>query len=151
MHDKPFFDHTLQTIQEEISEAENTFNNSKPKKTLPSNAQDAPSSQDSAAGDSDDRDDDLLDSAGESSTDVSSSNVIRQDFTFMGNDNESKAAFDQISKFTSVEQYRDFLEKELGEEKLMKAYPLLKEFGDQILFFEKTPELEKILKGVLTL
>jgi hypothetical protein len=33
----------------------------------------------------------------------------------------------------------------------MKAYPLLKEFGDQILFFEKTPELEKILKGVLTL
>ena len=45
----------------------------------------------------------------------------------MGNE-EANAAFDEISKFTSVEQYREFLEKELGEDRLMKAYPLLKEF-----------------------
>ncbi len=48
-------------------------------------------------------------------------------FPFMGNE-DANAAFDEISKFTSVEQYREFLEKELGEERLMKAYPLLKEF-----------------------
>lgn len=75
----------------------------------------------------------------------------RPDFTFMGNDPDNARAFEQISKFTSVEQYRDFLEKELGEEKLMKAYPILKEFGDNILFFEKTTELERILSGVLSL
>jgi hypothetical protein len=45
----------------------------------------------------------------------------------MGND-DANAAFEEISKFTSVEQYREFLEKELGEDRLMKAYPLLKEF-----------------------
>ena len=45
----------------------------------------------------------------------------------MGN-NDTNAAFEEISKFTSVEQYREFLEKELGEDRLMKAYPLLKEF-----------------------
>ncbi len=54
------------------------------------------------------------------------SNQIKPDFTFM--DNGDGSVFDQASKFTSVEQYREYLEKELGEEKLMKAYPLLKEF-----------------------
>jgi hypothetical protein len=41
---------------------------------------------------------------------------------------EEESIFEQISKFTSVEQYREFLEKEIGEEKLMKAYPKIKEF-----------------------
>jgi hypothetical protein len=45
----------------------------------------------------------------------------------MGND-DANSAFEEISKFTSVEQYREFLEKELGEDRLMRAYPLLKEF-----------------------
>jgi hypothetical protein len=67
----------------------------------------------------------------------------------MGND-DANAAFEEISKFTSVEQYREFLEKELGEDRLMKAYPLLKEFGDRILYFDKTTELEVILKDILT-
>ena len=79
----------------------------------------------------------------------------------MGND-DANAAFEEISKFTSVEQYREFLEKELGEDRLMKAYPLLKEFvsysskfyifvqGDRILYFDKTTELEAILKDILT-
>lgn len=39
---------------------------------------------------------------------------------------EGSAALKELSKMSSVEQYRDFLEKELGEEKLMRAYPLLK-------------------------
>ena len=46
----------------------------------------------------------------------------------MGGNDEASAAFDEISRFTSVEQTREFLEKELGEERLMKAYPKLKEF-----------------------
>jgi hypothetical protein len=46
--------------------------------------------------------------------------------------NEENSVFEQISKFTSVEQYREFLEKEIGEEKLMQAYPLLKEFVSEI-------------------
>jgi uncharacterized pyridoxal phosphate-containing UPF0001 family protein len=41
---------------------------------------------------------------------------------------EEESIFEQISKFTSVEQYREFLEKEIGEEKLMKAYPKIKDF-----------------------
>jgi hypothetical protein len=75
---------------------------------------------------SDDRDDMVGDD--DLSTDMSSNNpqVVRNDFTFMGN--EDNSIFEQISKFTSVEQYREFLEKEIGEEKLMKAYPKLKEF-----------------------
>ena len=66
----------------------------------------------------------------EPSTDTASSSHerVRHDFTFMGGNDETNAAFDQISKFTSVEQYREFLEKELGEERLMRAYPKLKEF-----------------------
>jgi hypothetical protein len=80
---------------------------------------------------SDDREDMVGDD--ESSTDVSasgSSQPIRNDFTFMGN--EDNAIFEEISKFTSVEQYREFLEKEIGEDKLMKAYPKLKEFVSNI-------------------
>ena len=76
---------------------------------------------------SEDRDDDMNGEDDLSTTDMSSNNqVVRNDFTFMGN--EDNSIFEQISKFTSVEQYREFLEKEIGEEKLMKAYPKLKEF-----------------------
>lgn len=122
------------------SEAENTFANSKKIATPPSNSQDSPSD------DSEDRDDTVNDTdSSDVSRDLSGNN---NNFTFMGN--EGGAALKEISKMSSVEQYRDFLEKELGEEKLMRAYPLLKEFGDKILFFEKTAELECILSGVLT-
>ena len=76
---------------------------------------------------SEDRDDDMNGEDDLSTTDMSSNNqVVRNDFTFMGN--EDNSIFEQISKFTSVEQYREFLEKEIGEDKLMKAYPKLKEF-----------------------
>jgi hypothetical protein len=67
------------------------------------------------------------------STDASVNNQPapnRNDFTFMGN--EDTSVFEQISKFTSVEQYREFLEKELGDDKLMSAYPILKDF---VIFF----------------
>ena len=104
------------------SEAENTLPH---KNTMPSNGQDAPAKESSDEGD--DREDDIMDEE-EPSTDANSNNGVRHDFTFMGGNDEANAAFEQISKFTSVEQYREFLEKELGEDRLMKAYPLLKEF-----------------------
>jgi isochorismate synthase EntC len=98
--------------------------------TLPSNGQDTPAA--SKSDEEDDRDDNIMDEEEEEpSTDTASSSHdrVKHDFTFMGgNNDETSAAFDQISKFTSVEQYREFLEKELGEERLMKAYPKLKEF-----------------------
>ena len=117
----------MQTIQEAGSEAENTLGISSKKDTAPSNNQDLPRE----SSESEDRDD----MNEESSTEVSSLNSdqgidqnTRNNFTFMGNDPETNVLFEQISKFTSVEQYREFLEKELGEEKLLKAYPILKQF-----------------------
>ena len=38
----------------------------------------------------------------------------------------------------SIESVRQYLEVELGEECLMKAYPILVSFGDDILFEDKT-------------
>jgi hypothetical protein len=39
-----------------------------------------------------------------------------------------------VSKMTDIESVRDYLECELGEETLMKVYPILRDFGDDILF-----------------
>lgn len=155
-NDKQYFDHTLQTIQEAGSEAEGTFQNTDKVSSMPANGQDMPRV---TTEESDDREDMVGDD--ESSTDVSATGsqpAIRNDFTFMGN--EDNSIFEEISKFTSVEQYREFLEKEIGDEKLMKAYPKLKEFvsimfthcfqGDNLLFSEKTAEVEALLDGILT-
>lgn len=122
-NDKQYFDHTLQTIQEAGSEAEGTFQNTDKVSSMPGNGQ---GTQRENTEESEDREDMVGDD--ELSTDVSTNNqqVVRNDFTFMNN--EDNSIFEQISKFTSVEQYREFLEKEIGEDKLMKAYPKLKEF-----------------------
>ena len=153
-NDKQYFDHTLQTIQEAGSEAEGTFQN-----TNPGNGQGLPKEA-SVSEESEDRDDEMI-GEDDQSTDASVNNQPapnRNDFTFMGN--EDTSVFEQISKFTSVEQYREFLEKELGDDKLMSAYPILKEFvilfsinsyqGDKLLFSEKTTELEALLAGILS-
>ena len=57
---------------------------------------------------------------------------------------------DKLSKFTSIENIRDFLETELGDDKLIAAYPILKDYGDNIFYEEKIGELEALLKGILT-
>lgn len=49
-----------------------------------------------------------------------------------------------------MEHIRDYLETELGDEKVMKAYPILKELGDNILFEENSEEIEQRLEHVLT-
>ena len=121
------FDETLQTIAEAQSDAENTFANTKKRATTPGNGQDAPI-QTQPSEDSDDREDMVGDDSTEASSNNQQQEESKNNFTFMNNDPENASVLEQISKFTSVEQYREFLEKELGEEKLMKAYPMLKEF-----------------------
>jgi hypothetical protein len=50
----------------------------------------------------------------------------KKDFTFMGDEGVMKN--DILSKFTNVEQIREYLEDRLGEETMIMAYPLLQEF-----------------------
>jgi hypothetical protein len=38
----------------------------------------------------------------------------------------------------TIENVRAYLEKEIGEEKLLKAYPILLDFGEAILLEENT-------------
>jgi len=70
--------------------------------------------------------------------------------TFVGgkpNPNKNQKTPEDVdtSKLGSVEQIREYLEKELGLDTFMKIYPILKAFGDDILFSEKVPELKQKL------
>ena len=58
----------------------------------------------------------------------------KQDQTFKP---EKKDDDVDVSRLCSVEQIREYLEKELGIDTLMKIYPIIKEFGDDILFADK--------------
>ena len=53
-------------------------------------------------------------------------------------------------KLGSIASIRDFLEDELGQERLYQAYPVLRDFGDDILFEEKSDDLVAKLSHVLT-
>jgi len=55
------------------------------------------------------------------------------DFTFMGGE---ELQSDLASKMDSIENIREYLEIELGESVLLKAYPILKDIGESILFTE---------------
>ena len=55
-----------------------------------------------------------------------------------------------MSKLCSVERIREYLESELGVELLTKVHPIIKEFGDDILFTDKIYELKDKLKHLLT-
>ena len=55
-----------------------------------------------------------------------------------------------MSKLCSVEQIREYLESELGAPLLMKIYPIIKAFGDDILFTDKIQDLKDQLKPHLT-
>ena len=56
---------------------------------------------------------------------------------------------EMLSKNTTLESIREYLEGELGE-RIVKAYPVLREFGDNIFYDEKTVELVKQLDGLLS-
>jgi len=70
--------------------------------------------------------------------------------TFVGgkaNPNKVQVPAEDVdtSKLGSVEQIREYLEKELGLDTFKRIYPVLKAFGDDILFSEKVPELKQKL------
>ena len=44
-------------------------------------------------------------------------------------------------KLGSIASIRDYLEAEIGQERLYQAYPILRDFGDDILFEEKAEVL----------
>lgn len=71
-----------------------------------------------------------------------------KNFTFMGEEGAMKN--DILSKFNNVEQIREYLEDKLGEETMIKAYPVLQDFGDDIFFEEKVNEMVGKLDGIMT-
>lgn len=42
-----------------------------------------------------------------------------------------------MSKLSSVERIREYLESEIGSDLLKKVHPIIKNFGDDILFMDK--------------
>ena len=51
-------------------------------------------------------------------------------------------------KLNSISSIRDYLETELGKDRLYQAYPVLRDFGDDILFEEKTESLVQKLSHI---
>jgi len=71
-----------------------------------------------------------------------------KNFTFMGEEGAMKN--DILSKFNNVEQIREYLENKLGEDTMIRAYPILQDFGDDIFFEEKVESMVKKLDGIMT-
>ena len=65
-------------------------------------------------------------------------------FTFIGE------GINLANNMESVENVREYLELELGKDKLNKIYPILRDFGDQILIEENQELLIKALSPYLT-
>ena len=92
---------------------------------------------------SDDDDDELA-------PDRQSGNPLK-DFTFVGGDMTLvPRKKEEPKKLDSIEAIRVYLENELGQDRLYKAYPVLRDFGDDILYEEKSAELIEKLEFVMT-
>lgn len=50
----------------------------------------------------------------------------------------------------SIEHVREYLENEIGEDKLLKAYPILLDVGDDVFLEENTEMLTVMMKDLLT-
>ena len=55
-----------------------------------------------------------------------------------------------MSRMHSIEHVREYLETEIGEEKLLKVYPLLLEIGDDVFMEENCEYLQIMLKDIIT-
>ena len=105
-----------------------------------------------------DRDDDFSDgSDGEAASKPSAASFTLvpgqglQAATFMDRGGNGQQAADlDMSKLDTVEKIREYLEAELGVETLVKVYPIIKEFGDDILFMDKIQELKSKLAHLIT-
>ena len=56
----------------------------------------------------------------------------------------------QESRMHSIENVREFLESEIGEELLLKVYPVLLDIGDDVFFDQNTELLHSKLRHLLT-
>lgn len=69
-------------------------------------------------------------------------------------DKNSKEEGDKIDhdleKYNTIDRIKEYLEDEIGKDVLEKAHPILKEFGDDILYQNNIPEVTKKLKGILS-
>jgi len=68
-----------------------------------------------------------------------------KNFTFMDGEQMPRNVSKKLNSISSI---RDYLESELGEERLWQAYPVLRDFGDDILFEERTPDLVQKLSHI---
>lgn len=74
-----------------------------------------------------------------------------KDFTFVGGGGGFDLKPRKPEKVPdSITAIRDYLEGELGERRLYQAYPILRDFGDDILFEEKTAELIEKLAHIMS-
>ena len=74
-----------------------------------------------------------------------------KDFTFVGGDMTlAPKKKEEPKKLDSITAIRDYLESELGQDRLFQAYPVLRDFGDDILYDEKSAELIEKLEHVMT-
>ena len=94
--------------------------------------------------DDDDEEDDHYHTAKNDAIDFTQSfgrpgqNNALKDFTFMDGEQMPR---EMSKKLNSISHIRDYLEAEIGQDRLYQAYPVLRDFGDDILFEEKTPML----------
>jgi hypothetical protein len=86
--------------------------------------------------------------------------AIMKNVTFGGNISEAMNIEDKkiigdkidqdLARYNTIERIKDYLESEIGNEVLSKAHPVLKEFGDDILYENNIPSVIEKLNGILS-
>lgn len=100
-----------------------------------------------------DREDDFSDESTDYKTDQSQ--VPLKDFTVHPASNDATfvgmrlSQNADVSKLQSIESIREYLEKELGIDRLLKIHPIIRSFGDAILHSDKIDELREKLAHLL--
>mmetsp|Transcript_38722 Transcript_38722/g.38271 ORF Transcript_38722/g.38271 Transcript_38722/m.38271 type:complete len:271 (+) Transcript_38722:568-1380(+) len=54
-----------------------------------------------------------------------------------------------LETYNTFDRIKEYLEEEIGEEILTKAHPILKEFGDDILYEKNIPKVVEKLSGIV--
>lgn len=55
-----------------------------------------------------------------------------------------------LSRYDNIERIKEYLENEIGKDILSKAHPILREFGDDILYENNIPNVIQKLKGIVS-
>lgn len=56
---------------------------------------------------------------------------------------------EDLTKYNNIERIKDYLENEIGRDVYEKAHPILKEFGDDILYENNIPDVIEKLGGIM--